>query len=281
MAIDEFRYRGKYVCVLYDLDNNQIFDMIRDKDDADSMDAYFTLLRGRAAVIVVTIDRSSQFRALIPKYFPNATIVADHFHIGRDILDAFKRIRQKIERSLTGDNEKEFRADRYPLFAASEDLSTGEEQRVTSWTRSETELGEAYRTKETLFSIWKIAQNSVHGSKLYESWKATLSDRQVRNFQSLINSIDAWADPIFAFFDFRSTSSIAESLNRLSRERVRKARGCSYELLRCVMTYPRVLRQARELMTGKSVPVSEQVPIAELLNRFNLEQLQKKPRTKG
>src|SRR5262249_39830547 len=46
-------------------------------------EAYFQALEGKSLVRVVCIDLASVYRALIRKYFPNALIVADRFHVIR------------------------------------------------------------------------------------------------------------------------------------------------------------------------------------------------------
>jgi transposase len=43
-------------------------------------------LHGKDKVKVICIDLSSSYRHLIQRYFPNAKIVADHFHVVRLML---------------------------------------------------------------------------------------------------------------------------------------------------------------------------------------------------
>jgi hypothetical protein len=267
LAIDEFYFGRCYVCVLYDLENGQVFDMIFDRDNESAMAIYFSALRGRELVEIVTMDRSIFFRALVQKYFAQATIIADRWHVSNDILYYFKKVRTSVQASLEGETKTDFFSDRYKFLkhGDSKNILCGEQARVEEWLRSEPELGEAYRAKQGLFAIWKIAKNSVHAFKLYEDWRKALSKRQREQFGPLITSFNDWADPIFAYFDHPYTNATAESLNRISRDRIRKARGCSFELLRAVMIYPLLLTRFMQREDGKSGPVLAQVPIAELL----------------
>ena len=53
------------------------------------MEAYFQRLEGREEILLVCIDLSSPYRALVRRFFPNARIVADRFHVIRIINHHF------------------------------------------------------------------------------------------------------------------------------------------------------------------------------------------------
>lgn len=267
LGIDEYHLGGqKYCCVLIDLDTGEFFDMIFDKDNADAMGAYFYLLRVRHRTTLITMDMSRQFRALAHEYFPGAAckICVDRFHIVQAILKRFKSILSPFERKLRGERREQFRNDRYSLFQQ-EPLSTGKGLRIEELLQTYPALAEARRACEQLIGLYTQGENSTHASKLYESLKASFTHRQKQQFRIILNTMDEWSEEIFSFFDTRLTNGRTESLNRLSRERMRLGRGCSYRLLRSVMIYRRILRETLELM-GQSVPTYGQVLIAELLN---------------
>jgi transposase len=54
-------------------------------------------LPGKEAVKVVCIDLSSTYRSLIKRYFPNAKIVADRFHVVRLMLHQCMQTYQEID----------------------------------------------------------------------------------------------------------------------------------------------------------------------------------------
>ena len=56
--------------------------MVRGRGEV-SLEAYFQALEGKHSVRVVCMDLASVYRALVRKHFPNAVIVADHFHVIR------------------------------------------------------------------------------------------------------------------------------------------------------------------------------------------------------
>ena len=84
LGIDEhfFTRRKGYATTLCDLKNRTIYDVVLGRSEA-SLETYFQRLEGKEDVRVVCIDLSVTYRALIKKYFPNARIVADRFHVIR------------------------------------------------------------------------------------------------------------------------------------------------------------------------------------------------------
>jgi transposase len=57
---------------------------------------YLASLQGREKVRVVCIDLSSPYRALVRRWFPNARIVADRFHVIRILLHHFMDLVREI-----------------------------------------------------------------------------------------------------------------------------------------------------------------------------------------
>jgi transposase len=84
LGIDEhfFTRRKGFATTLCDLKNHTIYDVVLGRSEA-SLEAYFRRLEGKEEVLVVCMDLSVTYRAQIKKYFPNARIVADRFHVIR------------------------------------------------------------------------------------------------------------------------------------------------------------------------------------------------------
>lgn len=59
-----------------------MFDMVHGKD-FDSLVGQISHIKGRDHVKVVVIDMSSAYKSFAKKFFPNAVLVADKFHVLR------------------------------------------------------------------------------------------------------------------------------------------------------------------------------------------------------
>ena len=84
LGIDEHFFSRKqgFATTLCDLRKHKIFDIVKGRSEPDLAD-YLRALPGRDRVAVVCMDLSSTYRSIVKKYFPNARIVADRFHVIR------------------------------------------------------------------------------------------------------------------------------------------------------------------------------------------------------
>jgi transposase len=93
MGIDEhfFSRKAGYATTLVDLKNHKVFDVVLGRSE-ESLKAYLKRLKGRGRVQVVVMDLSETYRSIIRKYFPNAMIVADRFHVVRLLNHQFLKV---------------------------------------------------------------------------------------------------------------------------------------------------------------------------------------------
>jgi len=84
LGIDEHFFTRKkgYATTLCDLRNHKIYDVVLGRSEL-SLEAYMTSLKGKDQVQIVAMDLSATYRALVRKYFPQAQILADRFHVIR------------------------------------------------------------------------------------------------------------------------------------------------------------------------------------------------------
>jgi transposase len=96
LGIDEhfFTRRKGFATTFVDLKNHTVFDVKLGRSEA-SLRRYLKGLRGRDNVQVMVMDLSETYRSIARKYFPNATIVADRFHVVRLINHHFLRVWQQ------------------------------------------------------------------------------------------------------------------------------------------------------------------------------------------
>jgi transposase len=93
LGIDEHFFSRKegYATTLVDLKNHKVFDVVLGRSE-ESLKAYLKGLLGRERVQVVVMDLSETYRSIVAKYFPNALIVADRFHVVRLLNHHFLKV---------------------------------------------------------------------------------------------------------------------------------------------------------------------------------------------
>jgi len=90
LGIDEhfFTRRKGFATTFCDLSKHTIYDVVLGRSEL-SLAAFMQRLEGKDRVRVVCMDLSTTYRALAKKYFPNARIVADRFHVIRLVNQHF------------------------------------------------------------------------------------------------------------------------------------------------------------------------------------------------
>ena len=98
LGIDEHSFSKKqgYATTFCNLKKHKIFDIVKGRSAKD-LKNYLEQLPGKEQVKVVCIDLSSSYRGLIQRYFPNAKIVADRFHVIRLMLQMCMQTYQDID----------------------------------------------------------------------------------------------------------------------------------------------------------------------------------------
>ena len=84
LGIDEhfFSRKDGFATTLVDLQHHKVFDVVLGRSEA-SLRRFLENLPGKERVKVVVMDLSETYRSIIRRYFPNAMIVSDRFHVIR------------------------------------------------------------------------------------------------------------------------------------------------------------------------------------------------------
>lgn len=96
LGIDEHFFTRKkgYATTFVDLKNHKVFDVRLGRSEP-SLRRYLRALEGKSQVRVVVMDLSETYRRIARRYFPEATIVADRFHVVRLINQHFLKAWQQ------------------------------------------------------------------------------------------------------------------------------------------------------------------------------------------
>lgn len=97
LLIDEFSFStpySKYCCHLVDFESSESVDVIRSRQKA-YLDEYFGSIdeNERKRVRVLVTDMYDEYAHLARRWLPNAKVVADRFHVVRQLTDAVNRLR--------------------------------------------------------------------------------------------------------------------------------------------------------------------------------------------
>ena len=97
LGIDEhiLHKKKQFATTFCDLGNRRVFDIVPAKSTSD-FEKPLSQLLGLEKVKMVCIDLCSAFRSLVRRYFPNAILVADRFHVVRVVSHYFMQLARNL-----------------------------------------------------------------------------------------------------------------------------------------------------------------------------------------
>jgi len=205
LGIDEHTlHKGaRFATTFCDLRNHKVFDVVQGRSPSD-LAAYVASLKGRDRVQVVCIDLSSPYRFLIKKWFPNARIVADRFHVIRVVIHHFMALCRQIAPEI-----KNHRGSLAVLRMKPSNLTDAQKQRLCKL------LNKKHKTKRRCRLL----------ARLLFAFIDRLSESRFEPLMTLANTLRSWAEPIACLWRFTRNNGITEGFHRKMKLIQRRAYG--------------------------------------------------------
>ena len=233
LGIDEITHLkgGKnYAAVLVDLDKRKPIALL-EKRNKEVIAEY---LRGLGSAILnqiqeVSIDLWKPYKSVVEELIPNAQIVADRFHVMKQIneeLDARRKTEKRQAERLKNKKEREqklqgIKNSKYPLLKKKEKLNETEKEKLKEVEKVNPDLMQMYREKERLRDIF--ASQITGDEALWKMVEWTQSS--YKYFPQSCQTIKRWIDEILAYFDNRTTQGAVEGINQKIKLIKRRAYG--------------------------------------------------------
>lgn len=235
MGIDEIHIIKKPRCVVSNIENNTIVNVLRDRNKKTVAD-YLFRLNGRNLVKCVAMDMWEPYKDAVRDVMPQARIVVDKFHVVRMANECLEVVRKGIRSSLSEKQRRGLMHDRFILLKREAKLEGLDRITLESWTKNYPALGAAYRAKEDFFGIYD-AMTVQDAIGRFKAWETGLVPEIKEAFFPLTRAVNNWMPEIMAYFDHPVTNAYTESLNNLIRVMNRLGRGYSFEALRAKILF--------------------------------------------
>jgi transposase len=227
LGIDEHFFRHatagqEFVSMIVDFKGRRLMELVEGKRVAD-LQAALSGIAGRENVQLVAMDLSETFRSFVNGFFPNARIVADHFHVVRLLHPAINRRRKMI----TGDRRSLLI--RRLLLRNGEHLTWHERRAVEQWLQPYQELGEIYRYKERLHALYRT-RGHERASAAFTKLTDEMALSQLPEIATLRKTLMRWRKEILHYFIVPLTNGRTEGFN--NKAKLVKRRGYGYRSFR-------------------------------------------------
>jgi transposase len=225
LGIDEhsFSSRQGYATTFCDLRKHKVFDVVKGKSAA-SLHDYLMSLTGRDKVRVVCMDMSVTYRSIIRKYFPNAKIVADRFHVVRLLGHMFLKTCQQIDPA-----SKNQRGILKILRKKPENLTDKEKPKLEAYLLQHPAIRALYDFKQRLHRLLLVKRQTARQTRqIIPQLLAAIEQLKQSGFaamRTLGNSFDDWKDEIGRMWRFTKSNGITEGFHRKMKLIQRRAYG--------------------------------------------------------
>lgn len=225
LGIDEHFFSKKqgYATTLVDLRNHKVFDVVLGRSES-ALKAYLERLPGRERVKVVVMDLSETYRAIVRKYFPNAMIVADRFHVIRVLNHHYLKLWQTLD--------PEGRKNRGLLSLMRRhawNLRPEQIPKLEQYFKEIPGLKEVYDFKQDLTRILlKKRLNQREAKNMIPQFLWHLNECLTSSWESMQTfgkTLQSWMEPIVRMWRFTKNNGITEGLHNKMEMISRRAFG--------------------------------------------------------
>jgi transposase len=225
LGIDEHFFSKKqgYATTFCNLKRNKIYDIVKGRSEKD-LENYLKELRGKEQVKVVCIDLSSSYRRLIQRYFPNAKIVADRFHVIRLMHHQCMQMYQEVDPKMK--NQRGLLA---ALRTNPENLSVKRLQKRDEYLKQQPVIEIIYQFKRRLHRL--LMKKTVQAKRckrlipIFLKMIAALKESGFKRLVTLGKTLYQWREEVVRMWRFKKNNGITEGFHRKMKLIQRRAYG--------------------------------------------------------
>lgn len=252
LGIDELYLLHQYRCVITDVHNHHIVDLLRDRLKPTVISYLHNLPdTTKERITVVCTDMWASYHDAAHEVLPHVRLVVDKFHVLKLLSSCLEAVRKDIRKNLTDKQRRTLMHDRFLLLRRPHDLDEHETLILEAWLKNFPRLEAAYRLKEAFYSIYE-APTEEDALSRYFAWLGQITPEVFDAFVPFTLTIEHYGDAIFNYFTHRYTAGYTESLNGLMKLTQRMGRGYSFEAIRAKVLLTDGLRKTTRPRYGKT-----------------------------
>ena len=216
IGIDEVsRRKGQvYLTVVYDLERRVLL-WVGDDRTEEAVKPFFTKAMGRrrcATLRVVCVDMWAAYANLVEEYARNAQILFDRFHIVKHLNEAVDEVRRSEMRRLVGKEKAEFKSTRWLLLKNPWNLTTDQQERLSTLVRLNLPIVRAWYLKEAFQLFWDYRQRARARAHL-EKWMNSAMRSRLEPLKRFVRMLRSHLAGILAWTNIRLSNGALEGMN--------------------------------------------------------------------
>lgn len=229
LGVDEISLRKghqQFALVLIDLEQHCVVAVLAER----SQKAFEAWLDGlseaeRKAIRLVAMDMWGPYRGVVKAKLPHAQIVADRFHVMKQLNDAIAKIRRNLQAKTDKADYALLKGIRWILVRNRDDLKPEEETKLQAVLEAFPELRTAYLLKERFALIANCIHERTKAERFLRVWVYEAQASGMAQLVKFTQTLQHWWNEFLNYFNEGFTSSIVEGMNNAIRGTIRRAYG--------------------------------------------------------
>ena len=241
LGIDEIalvKGQKNYCAVLVNLDTGKLIAILEKRTQEELKKT----LTGWGKEVLEQIEEVSialwlSYKNLVKELMPSAEVVADRFHVMKQINQELDEQRRAEKRAVEAQKNKKQKAEKeaklevlkrskYSLLKNEEDLTEPQKIKLEAIKENLPNLKKMQELKEEFRKIYETSENPTEGMLSISEWLAKSSSVFTKSCQTIRN----WFGEIISYFEQRTTNGVVEGIN--NKLKLIKRRGYGFRNFR-------------------------------------------------
>jgi transposase len=218
ISLDEFKGNAggqKYNSIIVDPENREVLDILPNRYE-NHLIQYFSQFSNKNDVEYFVCDMNPHFRQVAKVCFPQATIIADKYHVVRQVYWAMEKVRKNEQNKLSTHFRKYFKRSRSLLMKNPEKLSGEEMDRLALMFEIAPKLADAYRIKNDFLAAFR-SSSSLEGKPRLLDWLFSVELMDLPEFYDCTKAYRNWFQEILNSMDAPWTNGYIEGCNNKTK----------------------------------------------------------------
>jgi len=229
LGIDEIALKKRhkqYVLVLCDLQQRCVIAVLPDRNKAQ-LEGWFDQLSAveHKSIQVVSMDMWQPYRQAVKRKVPQAKLVADRFHVMKQLNDRLTQMRRAIQRQADQATGQVLKGSRWILIKNRDDLSVPEQAQLLEILDVCPQLRILYLLKEEFRTICDKITDRSQAERFLRAWLWKAERTGDPFLLKFVKTLQNWWHEFLNYFDDRVSNGFVEGTNRAIRTLICQAYG--------------------------------------------------------
>ena len=195
----------------------------RNKETLEKWLDQFTLEQ-RSVVETVCIDMWEQYRQVAEAKLPKAKVVADRFHVQKNLNDAITKARRAIQHEADKKVREQLKGCRWLIVRNYADLKDDQKEKLHAMFAVSPALQLLHQLKEEFRAIFDLEDRCAAETAL-ATWVDEVKASGLKHLDAFLTTLKNWGQYILNYFDGRWSNGFAEGVNNCLKLIKRRAYG--------------------------------------------------------